>query len=504
MIAPCPICGKNEASSSFDIVTGRKQKHNFFGVTETTYYQLIPVCPRCSKSIESQTILRAVFGVFSIVALFALISSFSAFQKNEALQIYALSVDPKLVLLTSAVMFVAFAFLTARSWIRRSRLVNSALNKVGDADTTSHETSGVSAAKPWQIPTQKVAWLEAELVRLNRELHNEERPPLELDFLQRFPKVLLEKDDLTAKDIETAVTDLVSQTKNRIGSLDVPFRKPRVILTTKLPTNEPGHIEFGNDETLIRIHPKYVEDPFALASILCHEIAHFILDHNGIRKSNVNENEKLTDFFVFKCGQGLIYLQGILDVHATQTHAVETKLGYLSLEEMAYAHVRCSSQYGLEETSILPNFLSPKLATQIKAAIKFLSLMTNGKTELAEMILCPNNHVLRISRKKPSSTIRCPKCDWRKEIWLRKKDESDSLVQQGRTEFDAGKYSTALEFFRKAQSIVGSDSHPYCLASRCLKKLGRHQDAIREIQKFLTKYPEDASAQEEMKGLIYR
>ena len=349
---------------------------------------------------------------------------------------------------------------------------------------------------------KRFVWLESELLQLNRAIHDEDRPPPKANFLQRFPKILLEKDKLSPKDIEAAATDLVGQTKSRIGNLDVPFRKPRVILTNDLPTSEPGHIEFGNQETLIRIQPKYTDDPFALASILCHEIAHFILDHNGFRKSDVVENEKLTDFFVFKCGQGLIYLQGILDVHATETGSVETKLGYLGLEEMAYAHVRCSSQYVSDESAILPNYLSQKLSTQIRAAMRFLSLKKNGKTELAEMILCPSNHVLRISRSKPSSTIRCPKCNWRKE--LRRADESASLMQKGLTEFNAGNYSTALETFRKAQSIIGSDSYPYCMASRCLKKLGRHQDAIRELQKFLTKYPEDALAQEEMKGLIYQ
>lgn len=82
---------------------------------------------------------------------------------------------------------------------------------------------------------------------------------------------------------------------------------------------EPGNIEFGWNETIIRIHPKYADDPFALTSILCHELAHFILDQNGFRKDNRQENEKLTDFFVFNCGQGLIYLQGIVDMTQIKT-----------------------------------------------------------------------------------------------------------------------------------------------------------------------------------------
>jgi hypothetical protein len=44
----------------------------------------------------------------------------------------------------------------------------------------------------------------------------------------------------------------------------------------------------------------------------------------------------------------------------------------------------------------------------------------------------------------------------------------------------------------------------YCLAVRCLEKMGNHQDAIREILKILVKRSEDRIAQEEMKRLLYK
>ncbi len=354
-----------------------------------------------------------------------------------------------------------------------------------------------------QISSKSILWIEKEILNLNQEISGEARPEHNSSFFQTLPKSLLEKDILTTKDVAEAATQLVKQTRERIGKLDVPFRKPRVEFTSQLPKDEPGHIEFGESETTIRIHPNYVDNPFALAAILCHELAHFILDHNGLRKSNRNENEKLTDLFVFKCGQGLIYLQGIFDVTSKDGQTVESRLGYLSLEEMAYAHVRCSTQYGLLSSKIAPDYFSGKTFEEVKKAIEFLTVKKNSSQPLAEMIVCPNNHILRFSTERKSQSIRCPKCKWEKIIWLHKKDQLDFLIQGGINEFDSGNFTKALENFREAQGINKTYSMAYCWASRCLKKLGNRQDAIRELQKILSICPEDVAAQNEMKSLIY-
>jgi hypothetical protein len=310
------------------------------------------------------------------------------------------------------------------------------------------------------------------------------------------------KDSLSARDVAEAATQLVNQTRKRIGKLEVPFRKPRVEFTSNLPENEPGHIEFGWDETIIRIHPDYIDNPFALASILCHELAHFILDHNGLRKSNRNENEKLTDLFVFKCGQGLIYLQGIVDITSENGQTIENRFGYLSLEEMAYAHVRCSSQYGLQNSKISPDYFSGKAFDEVKKTIKFLTLKKDT-SQLVEMILCPNNHILRISTERKSQNIRCPKCKWEKQIWMHKNEHLDFTNNEGIKEFNLRNFNEALQKFRQVQQIDKTNSIAYCWASRCLKKLGKRQDAIRELQKLLSICPEDIMAQNEMKSLIY-
>lgn len=357
--------------------------------------------------------------------------------------------------------------------------------------------------KEFQLSSNDILWIEKEILKLNKEIWGEERPQHNTHFLQSFPKILLEKDNLSADDIAEVAKILVNETRKRINKLEVPFRKPRVEFTSFLPNNEPGYIEFGEYETIIRIHPNYKDNPFGLASILCHELAHFILDHNGLRKNNTQENEKLTDLFIFVCGQGLIHLQGIIDITTENNQTFENRLGYFSLEEMAYAHVRCSAQHSLSKEQISPNYFSGKVFEEVKKAIDFLNVKNRHSSQIAEIILCPNNHILRLSTDRKSQIIRCPKCKWEKEIWLHKSDQIENLLEKGIKEFDAGNFMQSLETFRKIQVIDKSYSMAYCRASRCLKKLGKKQDAIRELQKLLSFRPNDQLAQDEMKKLIY-
>lgn len=370
-------------------------------------------------------------------------------------------------------------------------------------------TPGVTRTKseyarqdPLRIGSIQILWIEKELLRLNKEIHGEERPPGDPEFLQRLPQSFLNKEILSSRDVEEFASYLVQETRKRIGKMEIPFRKPKVEFTKLLPNNEPGHIEFGWDETIIRIHPKYQEDTFGLAAVLCHELAHFILDHNGFRKDDTNENERLTDLFVFKCGQGLIYLQGILDADGSDDGTTTTILGYLSTEEMAYAHVRFASQVGFEKPAILPPYYRGRQFAEVQKACEFLQLQSGKKGELAEIILCPSNHVLRISSKKKAAKIRCPKCNWQDEVWIHRKDRESALMGEGVRAFECGKFEEALAFFRQAQKINKTNSEAYCWASRTLKQMGKHQDAIRELRKLLTISPNDAPAQAEMRKLI--
>ena len=60
--------------------------------------------------------------------------------------------------------------------------------------------------------------------------------------------------------------------------------------------------------------------------------------------------------------------------------------------------------------------------------------------------------------KNKSHKIRCPKCKWEKEIWIYKNDYFDFLINNGKTDFNSGNFSKALEFFRDAEEINKTNS----------------------------------------------
>lgn len=502
MTSYCGICKELTADTTLRVHDTTKVEHHFLSTKTTKSYISVPVCYVCEREFDSVFMARTVFGVLGTISLVALVTSINLLQSpiNWNSDIGAI------ILGTLALIGISyFGFKFVRKMRRLSFLVDQAKSKEhkSNSNQTPPTTAGSETSKKFQLASENIIWIEKELLGLNKEIHGEDRPQNDLNFFQQLPKLLLEKDSLTTKDVEEAILDLVKQTRPRIGKMEVPFRKPRVIFTKDLPDEEPGHIEFGWDETIIRIHPKYVDNPFALASILCHELAHFILDQNGFRKSDKKENEKLTDLFVFKCGQGLIYLQGIVDVTIQDGYTVESRLGYLTLEEMAYAHVRVATQHGLTEQVISPSYFSGKAFLEVKKAIQFLSIKSGEKRELAEMILCTNDHVLRISKLNKSAHLRCPKCKWEKKIWIRRGDHSDALIKDGEKNFEEANFVGALDIFREAQQIDKMNSLAYCRASNCLKKLGKHQDAIKELQKLLSICSNDEMAQSEMKKLIF-
>lgn len=491
----CNFCKEREAITSYKISQGSKiTNYIVISATVTKAYLLIPICEVCNEEITQAKIYSIIHGFLSCICLVVVYFTISSFKSEINLN---QPVNYDLILLIFAIiLFILFLYFFCRNF-KKFSLVRSNYENPKKLDKNSQ------IVYKFQIKSEQILWIEKQLLKLNDEICGENRPQNNSEFFQVFPKVLLTRDKISTRDVEEAIFDLVKQTEKRIGKLKVPFRKPVVEFTSNLPKNEPGHIEFGWDKTIIRIHPDFIENPFGLASVLCHELAHFILDQNGLRKSNEQENEKFTDFFVFRNGQGLIYLQGILDLTANHKQTTESKLGYLSLEEMAYAHVRCAAQHGLLSENISPDYYSGRVFEEVKKAITFLTFKNDASKKLAEMIICPNNHLLRISSEKKSQKIRCPKCKWEKEVWLNKKDHLNFLIEIGTKEFDLGNYNKALIFFREAQQIDKLYSIAFCSASRCLKKLGKKQEAIRELRKILSIYPEDILAQEEMKVLIY-
>jgi hypothetical protein len=199
------------------------------------------------------------------------------------------------------------------------------INKPKEVHKLEHPVNLPSTSQKLKISSDNILWIEKEILNLNRIINNSERPDPNPDFLQSLPAALLEKDVLTEVEIEKAAIQLIRQTRLRTGELKLPSKIPQIEIVSNLLLDAPGHIETSWEKAVIKIQGVYRDNPFAVASILCHELAHFILNYNGLRKTNRDENERFTDLFVFRCGQGLIYLQGVYDVKSEANQRIEDK-----------------------------------------------------------------------------------------------------------------------------------------------------------------------------------
>ena len=66
-----------------------------------------------------------------------------------------------------------------------------------------------------EFSSEGIVWIENELLKLNQEITDEDRPEHNSNFLQSIPEVILIKDTLTPKDVAEAVADLVKQTRGK-------------------------------------------------------------------------------------------------------------------------------------------------------------------------------------------------------------------------------------------------------------------------------------------------
>src|SRR5688500_3043949 len=168
-----------------------------------------------TRSFNLSTVSAVLLGIASLIVLSIYYSDAILNRERSAIVLFSIA----------SITFVgALAFLAAQ--FRRHRRSTG----LGDLPTSS--LSGkIPEASPridLKIDGSAILWIEKELLRLNKEIHGEERPPPNPDFLQRLPKSFLDKDILSPIDVEEFASYLVQETRKRIGVMEIPFRKPKV------------------------------------------------------------------------------------------------------------------------------------------------------------------------------------------------------------------------------------------------------------------------------------
>lgn len=367
----------------------------------------------------------------------------------------------------------------------------------------------VPPVKEESHPAAERLWVERAILDLNRRMGGDDRPEPWPDFLQPIPAPLLRPDVVSTDDLSAAAHELILGAARRIGRLRVPVSRPRLEYTTQLPPKHAG--QFGEDSrgTFIRIRPEYASDHFKLGAVLVHELSHFIRRHNGLAVADENEDERLTDLFVMRSGHGRLCLSGVHDTAISDLHTSGGRvqwtvgtfsLGYLGLETLAWAHARCAAQHDIAPEDVTRGLHGRALACVVDAVA---ALRT--RAGWLEILFCGNGHALRVPKTPKEMVLRCPTCGWRNEsFWLSNAVAARILKARAEKHVAARRDREALDTYRQTQAVCPNDRGAFIAAARCLSRLGHHQDAIRELRRFLDRHRDDPEVSAEMKRLIGR
>jgi len=118
----------------------------------------------------------------------------------------------------------------------------------------------------------------------------------------------------------------------------IPYRVPRVLIVSVSMPAAAGMFKVDEEGWVtIELGANFFQDRLAAQAILAHEVCHYILENSGIRKSDVNLNERYTDLCMFVCGFGEIFLAGYRRDAAQQDYRPGHRLGYLTDAEYQFA-----------------------------------------------------------------------------------------------------------------------------------------------------------------------
>jgi hypothetical protein len=144
----------------------------------------------------------------------------------------------------------------------------------------------------------------------------------------RQSQLLLNPADFVKITSPTQVVDVLIRHAMRIvPGFSVPQMTPHVQVVS-LPAAA-GMFKVDEEGWVtIELGKNFFQDKLAAQAILAHEVCHYILENSGIRKSDVNLNERYTDLCMFICGFGEIFLAGYRRDAAQQDYRPGHRLGY--------------------------------------------------------------------------------------------------------------------------------------------------------------------------------
>ena len=156
-----------------------------------------------------------------------------------------------------------------------------------------------------EITTQSVP-LTPEVIELKEQLIKEcwraDEGPEELS---------LRPAELRPPDWQQCVDKMLRHAERVATKLSIPYFVPEVVYQSDLFGQSAGAFhELEDRRVKITIDPSLQNKPRAALAVLAHELCHYILRSNDIRKEPTLMDEKLTDVSMFVLGFGELFWEG--------------------------------------------------------------------------------------------------------------------------------------------------------------------------------------------------
>lgn len=130
------------------------------------------------------------------------------------------------------------------------------------------------------------------------------------------------------------VKEMLDHVRRVAPALDVPMLTPRIV--TERLCEAAGQFVEQDGWVKIAVGSHFFDNVNAAVAILCHELCHYVLEANGIRKKPTLANERITDTAMFVFGLGDLFLAGY-KVPGTTEYRTGHRLGYLLDTEYNFA-----------------------------------------------------------------------------------------------------------------------------------------------------------------------
>ena len=182
--------------------------------------------------------------------------------------------------------------------------------------------------KPEALPVSPVAYpnLRSKVELLARKAWGS-REDIENSRFELAPKAIQEHTDHGH-----LVAALLKHVRGIAPGISVPMMTPRVVIEPMCEAA--GQFVEQDGWVRIAVSQAFFDNKPAARSILCHELCHYILNANGIRRSLTIENERLTDTAIFAFGLGDIFLSGYRK--SANQYRAGHQLGYLTDDEYQF------------------------------------------------------------------------------------------------------------------------------------------------------------------------